>query len=209
MLYLRTLCLIQGHKDFHLFSSSRVIFLKCKLDHITPLLKTLQGFSLTFKIKSKLQILVYKGLHGLALGFFFDLCLLPLSLLFTLLQPHLLSCCSTYPAAAAKSLQSCSTLCDPIDGSPPGSAVPGILHVPYWSPFTCCTFAWITFLLDLHVAHLTLRTAQIPPLGELPYTSLFQLDPLSFAISLPRCIYHDLKLLYLIVCFLVLCASKM
>ena len=31
-------------------------------------------------------------------------------------------------AAAAKSLQSCLTLCDPIDGSPPGSPVPGILH---------------------------------------------------------------------------------
>ena len=31
-------------------------------------------------------------------------------------------------AAAAKSLQSCLILCDPIDGSPPGSAVPGILQ---------------------------------------------------------------------------------
>ena len=31
-------------------------------------------------------------------------------------------------AAAAKALQSCPTLCDPIDGSPPGSAVPGILQ---------------------------------------------------------------------------------
>ena len=31
-------------------------------------------------------------------------------------------------AAAAKSLQSCPTLCDPIDGSPPASAVPGILQ---------------------------------------------------------------------------------
>ena len=31
-------------------------------------------------------------------------------------------------AAAAKSLQSCQTLCDPIDGSPPGSPVPGILQ---------------------------------------------------------------------------------
>ena len=30
-------------------------------------------------------------------------------------------------AAAAKSLQSCLTLCDPIDGSPPGSPIPGIL----------------------------------------------------------------------------------
>ena len=33
----------------------------------------------------------------------------------------------TTAAAAAKSLQSCPTLCDPIDGSPPGSPVPGIL----------------------------------------------------------------------------------
>ena len=31
-------------------------------------------------------------------------------------------------AAAAKSLQLCPTLCDPIDGSPPGSSVPGILQ---------------------------------------------------------------------------------
>ena len=31
-------------------------------------------------------------------------------------------------AAAAKSLQSCPTLCDPIDGSPTGSPVPGILQ---------------------------------------------------------------------------------
>ena len=31
-------------------------------------------------------------------------------------------------AAAAKSLQSCPTLCDPIDGSPPSSAVPVILQ---------------------------------------------------------------------------------
>ena len=30
--------------------------------------------------------------------------------------------------AAAKSLQLCPTLCDPIDGSPPGSPVPGILQ---------------------------------------------------------------------------------
>ena len=31
-------------------------------------------------------------------------------------------------AAAATSLQSCPTLCDPTDGSPPGSPVPGILQ---------------------------------------------------------------------------------
>ena len=31
-------------------------------------------------------------------------------------------------AAAANSLQSCPTLCDPINGSPPGSSIPGILQ---------------------------------------------------------------------------------
>ena len=31
-------------------------------------------------------------------------------------------------AAAAKSLQSCLTLCNPIDGSPPGFPIPGILQ---------------------------------------------------------------------------------
>ena len=35
---------------------------------------------------------------------------------------------SMLSAAAAKLLQSCPTLCDPIDGSPPGSPVPGILQ---------------------------------------------------------------------------------
>ena len=36
-------------------------------------------------------------------------------------------------AAAAKSLQSCPTLCNRIDGSPPGSSVPGILQAGIWS----------------------------------------------------------------------------
>ena len=40
----------------------------------------------------------------------------------------LLSVSSPAAAAAAKSLQSCLTLCDPTDGSPPGSSVPGILQ---------------------------------------------------------------------------------
>ena len=40
-------------------------------------------------------------------------------------------------AAVAKSLQLCLTLCDPMDGSPPGSSVPGILQArtPEWLPF--------------------------------------------------------------------------
>ena len=43
-------------------------------------------------------------------------------------------------AAAAKSLQSCLTLCDPIDGSPPGSHVPGILQAR--------TLEWIAISLS-------------------------------------------------------------
>ena len=41
--------------------------------------------------------------------------------------------CISLIAAAAKSLQSCSTLCDPIDGSPPGSPVPGFSRQEHWS----------------------------------------------------------------------------
>ena len=50
---------------------------------------------------------------------------------------HFLACSSgflllrsirKYAAAATKSLQSCPTLCDPIDSSPPGSSIPGILQ---------------------------------------------------------------------------------
>ena len=41
-------------------------------------------------------------------------------------------------AAAAKLLQSCPTLCDPIDGSPPGSPIPGILQER--------TLEWVIFM---------------------------------------------------------------
>ena len=46
-------------------------------------------------------------------------------------------------AAAAKSLESCPTLCDPIDGSPPGSAIPGIArwwYIVKLVNFTFCKF---------------------------------------------------------------------
>ena len=46
-------------------------------------------------------------------------------------QSNLQIQCNPYQAAAAaaaKSLQSCPTLCDPIDGSPPGTPIPGILQ---------------------------------------------------------------------------------
>ena len=48
-------------------------------------------------------------------------------------------------AAAAKSLQSCPTLCDPIDGSPPGSPVPGILQAS--------TLEWVAISFSIALLH--------------------------------------------------------
>ena len=45
-------------------------------------------------------------------------------------------------ATAAKSLQSCPTLCNPIDGSPPGSTVPGILQAR--------TLEWVAISSPMH-----------------------------------------------------------
>ena len=45
-------------------------------------------------------------------------------------------------AAAAKSLQLCPTLCDPIDGSPTGSSVPGILQAR--------TLEWVAISFSSH-----------------------------------------------------------
>ena len=47
-----------------------------------------------------------------------------------------------HAAEAAKSLQSCPTLCDPIDGSPPGSPVPGILQAR--------TLEWVLICIGEH-----------------------------------------------------------
>ena len=47
-----------------------------------------------------------------------------------------------YAAAAAKSLQLCPTLCDPIDGSPLGSPVPGILQAR--------TLEWVAIPSPMH-----------------------------------------------------------
>ena len=49
---------------------------------------------------------------------------------------------TTNAAAAAKSFQSCPTLCDPIDGSPPGSPAPGILQAR--------TLEWVAISFSMH-----------------------------------------------------------
>ena len=57
---------------------------------------------------------------------------------------------NSYPAtaAAAKSLQSCPTLCDPIDSSQPGSTVPGILQAR--------TLEWVAINVDKKILNKTL-----------------------------------------------------
>ena len=48
--------------------------------------------------------------------------------------------------AAAKSLQSCTTLCDPINGSPPGSAVPGILQARMYPNFLTHSMSTVVYM---------------------------------------------------------------
>ena len=62
----------------------------------------------------------------------------------------------SYPpaAAAAKSLQSCPTLCDPIDGSLPGSPIPGILQA---RTLEWLAIAFSTYPLTLKVKKLNWR----------------------------------------------------
>ena len=59
-------------------------------------------------------------------------------------------------AAAAKSLQSCPTLCDPIDGSLPGSSVPGILQAR--------TLEWVAIAFSEYVLNAGPRKELSPKL---------------------------------------------
>ena len=64
----------------------------------------------------------------------------------SLTSPALLSRFFITATAAAESLQSCPTLCDPIDRSPPGSPVPGILQAR--------TLEWVAISFSLSLVHL-------------------------------------------------------
>ena len=79
-------------------------------------------------VRSRISIPMERAGSRIIINLHCDLCVSTkgLSLLLVLYIPA--------AAAAAKSLQSCPTLCDLIDGSPPGSPVPGILQArtPEW-----------------------------------------------------------------------------
>ena len=68
-------------------------------------------------------------------------------------------------AAAAKSLQSCPTLCDPIDGSPSGSLVPGILQAGTLE-WVAISFSNALYLSNSSI-HLFRRLIYIFPFGKI------------------------------------------
>ena len=75
-------------------------------------------------------------------------------------------------AAATKSLQSCLTLCDPIDGSPPGSLIPGILQARLeWAAISFSS-AWKWKVKVKSLSHV--------PLLATPWTATRLLRPWEF-----------------------------
>ena len=80
------------------------------------------------------------------------------------------------PAAAAKSLQSCPTLCDPIDGSPPGCPVPGILQARTLDLVYVKLWMWRFVYFPLLVEYLT----------TLPGEWIFVLFPFFFSDEVQR-----------------------
>jgi len=78
-------------------------------------------------------------------------------------------------AAAAKSLQSCLTLCDPIDSSPPGSSVPGILQAR--------TLEWVAISFS-NAWEWKVKVKSLSPvrLFTTPWTAAYQ-DPPSMGFS--------------------------
>ena len=73
-------------------------------------------------------------------------------------------------AAAAKSLQSCPTLCNPIDGSPPGSPVPGILQAR--------TLEWVTISFsNAWKWKVKVKSLSRVRLFSTPWTAAYQAPP--------------------------------
>ena len=111
-------------------------------------------------------------------------------------------------AAAAKSLQSCPTLCDPIDGSPPGSPSLGFSRQEDWSG--------LPFPSPMHESENESEVAQSCPTFMTPWTAAYQAPPsMGFArqeywsgVPLPS--LHSLLLLLLLllnrISFVRLCA---
>ena len=75
---------------------------------------------------------------------------------------------ATWEAAAAKSPQSCPTLCDPIDGSPSGSPVPGILRAR--------TLEWVAISFS-NAWKVKVKSISLVRLSATPWTAAHQAPP--------------------------------
>ena len=102
-------------------------------------------------------------------------CRLPGSSIHGILQARVLEWVAiffsiTNPAATAKSLQSCLTLCDPIDSSPPGSPVPGILQAR--------TLEWVAVSFS-NAGKWKMKVKSLSRVGLLatPWTTAYQAPP--------------------------------
>ena len=93
-----------------------------------PLLKKWKCPSLEKSNHSSEFCVSHSFLFILVLSHLYVCLYIPHQLANYLMKMFCLCCTASAAPAAAKSLQSCPTLCDPIDGSPPGSPVPGILQ---------------------------------------------------------------------------------
>ena len=86
-------------------------------------------------------------------------------------------------AAAAKSLQSCPTLCDPIDGSPPGSSVPGILQARTleWVAISFSNFSsnflYVCWCSDWNTVKMKVKSLSRVQLFATPWTVAHQAPP--------------------------------
>ena len=79
----------------------------------------------------------------------------------------------SFSPAAAKSLQSCLTVCDPTDGSPPGSAIPGILQarILEWVAISFSTFSPdspLKQILSSFTSLVTQMVKYLPAMQETP-----------------------------------------
>ena len=96
------------------------------------------------------------------------------SLLFFVVTPHY----HIYTTTTTKSLQSCPTLCDPIDGSPPGSAIPGILQAR--------TLEWVAISFSNEGKwNVKVKSLSRVRLFTTPWTVAYQVPP-SMGLSRPR-----------------------
>ena len=111
-----------------------------------------------------------------------------------------------YAAATAKSLQSCLTLCDPIDGSPPGTPVPGILQArtPEWVAISFSN-AWKWKVKVKSLSRVRLLATPWTAAYQAPPSMGFSRQEYWSGVPLPSPCFYTTSLLFLYYIFIVYC----